>query len=60
MSTFIDYLQPPAIGLIVAAALTPLTKITIAWLALREDGVEAGKRKDILAELSKMFAWRRK
>ncbi|MET8799523.1 hypothetical protein ABZV91_24395 [Nocardia sp. NPDC004568] len=60
MSTFIDYVQPTAIGLIVAAMLAALTKITVAWLALREDGVDAAKRKDILAELNKMFSWRRK
>ncbi|MFQ6230242.1 hypothetical protein [Nocardia sp. NPDC002869] len=59
MSTFLDYMQPTAIGLIVAAVLTALTKITIAWLALREDGVDAARRKDILAELNKMFSWRR-
>ncbi|MCX0269470.1 hypothetical protein NLM24_01825 [Nocardia zapadnayensis] len=60
MSTFLDYMHPAAIGLIVAAVLAALTKITIAWLALREDGVDAARRKDILAELNKMFSWRRK
>ncbi|WP_280397461.1 hypothetical protein [Nocardia carnea] len=60
MSTFIDYMQPTALGLIIAAVLAAITKITIAWLALREDGVEAAKRKDILAELNKMFSWRRR
>lgn len=60
VSTFIDYMPPTAIGLIVAAVLATLTKITIAWLALREDGVDAAKRKDILAELNKMFGWRKR
>jgi len=60
MKTIFEFVQPTAFGLMVAAIMAALTKITIAWLALREDGVEAEKRKDILAELSRMFSWRKK
>ncbi|MFF2551794.1 hypothetical protein ACFVUS_12390 [Nocardia sp. NPDC058058] len=54
-----DYIEPVLYTLGGGAVATAATKISIVWLALREDGVDADKRKEILDGLSKLLKLRK-
>ncbi|GAB4584391.1 hypothetical protein [Nocardia sp. IFM 10818] len=54
-----EYTEPVLYAASGGALLTAITRISIAYMAFRKDGIDAKHRKEIIDGLSRLFKWRR-